>query len=386
MQSFPAYADILIVGAGPTGLALAGELKRLGTDALVIDRQEAGANTSRACVVHAATMEALAPLGATADLLDLGVKVPIFRVRDRDRTLITIDFAELPTDYPFTLMLPQNRIEACLEERLNKLGGIVRRGCELVEITDRRDHVETRLLVAGDVRLVRAKWLIGCDGMHSLVRSQSGIPFAGGEYGQDFVLADVRMDWPLGQGEVTLFYAAAGLMVVAPLPEGHYRIVATVNEAPENVTASFIQSIVDERGPTQRAGLTELAWSSRFHVHHRLAESPRKGFILLCGDAAHVHSPAGGQGMNTGIQDAVSLARELVALRQDGDLGRLDRWAEKRHEVAAKVVALTDRMTRAATLRSPAAKVLRNLAVAFAGHVPAVRTAFARALAELDAR
>ena len=201
------------------------------------------------------------------------------------------------------------------------------------------------------------------------------------------MLADVAMDWPLSRDEVTLFYSPDGLMVVAPLPQDRFRIVATTDDAPQAPSVPFMQSVLDRRGPTAGAvRIRSLAWSSRFHIHHRVAETPRKGRILLCGDAAHVHSPAGGQGMNTGIQDAISLADALAATLHDGQESRLDAWAAERHRVARDVVAMTDRMTRVATVKSPTAQALRNMAVAFAGHLPPFRASLARTLAELDNR
>ena len=176
-------------------------------------------------------------------------------------------------------------------------------------------------------------------------------------------------------------------MVVAPLPDERFRVVATVDEAPETPSLEFMQAVLDRRGPALKPGrVHDMAWSSRFRIHHRVAESPRKGRILLCGDAAHVHSPAGGQGMNTGIQDGVSLAPDLVETIRDADGTRLDDWAARRHKIAREVVALTDRMTRVATVKSATAQTLRNIAVSFAGHLPPVRSALARTLAELDAR
>ena len=174
------------------------------------------------------------------------------------------------------------------------------------------------------IQSIKAHWLIGCDGMHSTVREKSGITFSGGEYDASFVLADVSMDWPLSCEEVTLFYSPKGLVVVAPLPNERFRIVATVDEAPEVPSLEFMQAILDARGPSTNPGrLHDVAWSSRFHIHHRVAQTPRKGRVLLCGDAAHVHSPAGGQGMNTGIQDSISLADALSKTLHDGDGGRL---------------------------------------------------------------
>jgi 2-polyprenyl-6-methoxyphenol hydroxylase-like FAD-dependent oxidoreductase len=236
------------------------------------------------------------------------------------------------------------------------------------------------------MRTVTARWLVGCDGMHSTVREKSLIGFTGGEYEQGFVLADVHMDWPLSRDEVTLFYSPDGLVVVAPLPEDRFRIVATVDDAPEEPSLDYMQAVLDRRGPMVRPGrIRDTSWTSRFHIHHRVAQTPRKGRVLICGDAAHVHSPAGGQGMNTGIQDAVSLAANLAETVEDGNDTRLDGWAAERHRIARDVVALTDRMTRLATVKSATGQTLRNLAVAFAGHLPPVRAALARTLAELDA-
>ena len=387
MQAPTSATEILIAGAGPTGLALAAELRRRGADPLIVDRQPAGANTSRACVVHARTLEVLEPLGVTRDLLAAGIKVPIFRIRDRDRTLVTVDFSEIDSPYRFTLMIPQNRVEQIVLNHLERLGGWVMRPCELVRYDATGSRIEAQVRRDGTTTAIKARWLVGCDGMHSAVREQSGIAFAGGAYEQSFVLADVHMQWPLSREEVTLFYSPNGLMVVAPLPDDHFRIVATMEDAPERPSAEFMQAVLDARGPSAEPGrIGDVAWSSRFHIHHRIAESPRRGRILLCGDAAHVHSPAGGQGMNIGIHDGATLAEALSQTLEDGNDARLDDWAAARRKVATDVVTLTDRMTRIATPKSPTGQALRNMAVAFVGYLPPVRAALARTLAELDTR
>ena len=278
MPTLKANNEILIAGAGPTGLALAAELLRRGIMATIIDRQAAGANTSRACVVHSRTLEVLGPLGAAADLLARGLKVPVFRVRDRDRALLTIDFSEIASPYPFTLMIPQNEVEHCLLDHLEELGGAVIRPCALVGFMPAASDIEVQVTNGGAPQTMQPRWLIGCDGMHSAVREQAGVAFAGGAYEQDFVLADVHMDWPLSREEVTLFYSADGLVVVAPLPEERFRIVATVEHAPEQPSTDYVQSVLDRRGPTVRPGrIRDTVWSSRFHIHHRVTESPRKG-------------------------------------------------------------------------------------------------------------
>src|SRR5215467_12878895 len=175
-----AEEKILIVGAGPSGLALAVELKRRGVNAVIVDQQPAGVNTSRACVVHARTMEVLEPIGVTRDLLAEGIKVPIFRIHDRDRPLLTVDFSEIPSFYRFTLMIPQNRVEQILLQHLESLGCNVMRPCKLIRYTTSPSRVEAQIQVNGSDQSIRAQWLIGCDGMHSSVREQSGIAFSGG--------------------------------------------------------------------------------------------------------------------------------------------------------------------------------------------------------------
>jgi 2-polyprenyl-6-methoxyphenol hydroxylase-like FAD-dependent oxidoreductase len=290
---------IVIAGAGPTGLALGAELKRLGISSLILDRQAAGANTSRAAVVHARTLEVLEPLEVTAELLREGVVVPIFRVRDRNRVLTSVSFKGLDTKYPFSLMCPQNRTEAILLRRLESLGGAVTRPSEVVGVRPGETSVQVQFKSGEVLKTVHAKWLVGYDGMHSVVREQASIPFIGGNYEESFVLADVKMDWPLDREEVSLFFSGKGLVVVAPLPDDHFRIVATMKQAPSSPSIADFQEILEERGPENALiKIHSIVWASRFQLEHRVAQVLRQGRILLAGDAAHVHSPAGGQGMN----------------------------------------------------------------------------------------
>jgi 2-polyprenyl-6-methoxyphenol hydroxylase-like FAD-dependent oxidoreductase len=374
-----------IVGAGPTGLALGAELKRLGISSLILDRLEAGANTSRAVVIHARTLEVLEPLGVTPELLEAGLIVPTFRIRDRNRILASISFAHLDTKYPFGLMCPQNRTEAILLRRLESLGGTVQRPCDVVAITPEADHVKVQFKSGVELKTINMKWLVGCDGMHSLVREQTSIPFIGGNYEDSFVLGDVEMDWPINREEVSLFFSGKGLVVVAPMSPNHFRIVATLRNAPPEPSITDFLQILEERGPKDaKIKIHTLVWSSRFHVQHRIAKVLRQGRILLAGDAAHVHSPAGGQGMNTGIQDAIALAHALKETLEQGNDDTLQVWQEKRLEIAHSVVKMTDLMTRAATASSPGAKLLRNAVISIIGHIPYAQNAIAEKLSELD--
>ncbi len=373
--NLPHRTEVVIVGAGPTGLALAVTLAAAGVEFVILDRQAEGANTSRAAVVHARTLEVLDDLGAAQALIDRGVRVDRFTVRDGTRRLLTVPFDGLPTRYPYTLMVPQCDTEAVLLARLRALGRDVHRPYQVDSVAQDPDGV-TLTMSTGET--LRAGYAVGADGLHSAVRRAAGIGFTGSAYEESFVLADVTMDWAPGPHEVSLTFGPAGLTVIAPLPGGHYRIVATADQAPPTPDLPFVQRLLDDRTPGQ-ARITGLTWSSRFRVHHRVADHYRAGRLLLAGDAAHVHSPAGGQGMNTGIQDGHALGRALTT-------GHLDDYETRRRPIAQRVVAFADRMTRIATTRNPAARHARNTALPLLGHLPGLRTKLATELAELNYR
>jgi 2-polyprenyl-6-methoxyphenol hydroxylase-like FAD-dependent oxidoreductase len=386
MKPLPAATDVVIVGAGPVGLVLAGVLAKMRIPFLIVDELEEGSNTSRAAVVHARTLEVLEELQVTDRLRAEGLVVPVFTIRDRDRVLATVHFEGLPTRYPFTLMIPQNVTEAILLARLRELGGDVHRPYKVTDLSQESDRVTVSVSAKDEQpKKVIARYIIGADGMHSIVRERAGIGFTGATYEESFVLADVRMKWPLRANEVMLFFSPDGLVVVAPLPGGRHRVVATLDDAPERPSITDVQRLLDTRGPqTERARIEEIVWSSRFRIHHRVADRYRNGRVLLAGDAAHVHSPAGGQGMNTGIQDAIMLGHVLAkVLSGQAPESWLDTYERRRRPVGQHVVALTDRMTRVATLRSRWARLIRNALLRLVGRIPAVQRRLAQELAEL---
>jgi len=370
---------VLIVGAGPVGLTLAAALSAAGTRATVIDRLAEGSNTSRAAVVHARTLEALEPIGVAHRLVARGLQAQRFTIRDRDRVLVPIAFDTLPTPYPYTLMVSQAVTESVLLQRLRELGGRVLRPRSLADLAQDTAGATATL---DDGSRLRARYVVGADGMHSTVRERTRIAFSGAAYGESFVLADVRLSGGVPQSEVILYFSPAGMVVVAPLPDGVHRIVATVDEAPQHPDVAFVQALLDARGPEQeRAVVHEVLWSSRFRVHHRVADVYRQGRVLLAGDAAHVHSPAGGQGMNAGILDAMSLARALNRALA-GDEAALDAYGAERRPVAQQVVALADRLTRLATVR-PALRAWRNLVLSALARLPVFRRKLAWQLSGL---
>ncbi|MEZ0052228.1 2-polyprenyl-6-methoxyphenol hydroxylase-like FAD-dependent oxidoreductase [Mycobacterium sp. MAA66] len=375
--------DVLIVGAGPTGLALAATLQDRNVHATVVDRLTAGANTSRAAAVSARTLEVLEDLDVSRRLLKEGIQAPRFTVRDGRRILVPVDFSWLPTRYPFILMAPQSTTERLLLERLTELGGEVIRPKTLTGITQDPTGVTARF---DDGEQIRAQYIVGADGMHSTVRDQAGIGFIGGDYGESFALADVRLTGEVTDDEVILFWASNGMTVVAPLPGDIYRIVAPVDTAPEQPSSTFIQDMLDTRGfGPGRVTVTDVAWGSRFRVHHRVADRYRAGRVLLAGDAAHVHSPAGGQGMNLGIQDAMALGDALTAVLETGRDAALDEYSAARRPLAQQVVALTDRLTRLATLPAPV-RPIRNAVVGLAGRTTALQHQLAWRLSGLANR
>jgi 2-polyprenyl-6-methoxyphenol hydroxylase-like FAD-dependent oxidoreductase len=372
--------DVLVVGAGPSGLTLGAALAQRGIAAAVVDAQPEGANTSRAAVVTARTLEVLEGIDASERLTAQGIHNRMFSVRDGDRTLIPVDFGGLPTKYPYSLTISQADTERVLLDRLVELGGEVLRPKTLTALAQHADGV-TASFDDGDA--ITARYVVGADGMRSTVREHAGIGFRGHEYAEDFALADVRLHGDMPVDEILLFYATTGLNVVAPMPGGIHRIVAPVAEAPKVPSREFIQRILDTRGfGPGRSTVDDVIWGSHFRIHHRVADTYRAGRLLLAGDAAHVHSPAGGQGMNLGIQDATALADALCNVLGGAPDTVLDAYSRDRRAIALEVLALTARLTRLATLPKPL-RVLRNTAMATAAHLPSVRNGLAWRLSGL---
>jgi len=372
--------EVLIVGAGPAGLATAIGLAQRGVEFQIVDALPETQNTSRAAVIHAATLESLRELQVTDRLIAQGIRVPHFRIRDRDSVLLHTDFSRLSTPTPFALMIPQDETEQILIDRLAKLGHSVRRPVRLTAVRRTDDHVRATCDGPEGEFVLEARYVVGADGEKSTVRNAAAISFPGDTYGS-FLLADVRMDWPIAKDEVTLFFSGAGTLVVAPMSRDRYRVVAQLSGAPSVPGIEDVQRVINARGPRSGTRVCEVLWGSRFQVHHRLADRFRDGPVLLVGDAAHVHSPAGGQGMNLGLRDAAALSRALVAaIRSEFDAA-LDSYAAERRAAAAEILAMTDRLTRVATLANPASRWLRNRLIATASTFPSVRRYAARTLA-----
>jgi 2-polyprenyl-6-methoxyphenol hydroxylase-like FAD-dependent oxidoreductase len=388
MESKIINTDVLVIGAGPTGLALATVLAQQGIRPYVVEKLSTGRNTSRAAVIHAHTLEVLQQIGVSERLQSAGVSVTKFSMRDRDKVLVRLRFDSLPSRFSELLMIPQDMTEKILAERLAETGVDVQWGCTAVDLSETAAGVSVMVSSDAGRRDVHARYVVGADGMNSLVRQTADIGFTGGSYEETFVLADVDMKWAHGGDEVMLFFSPGGLVVVAPLPGGRFRIVATLDDAPQQPDAADVQALLDARGPTHgRSEVTQVHWSSRFRLHHRVADHYRRGRLLLMGDAAHVHSPAGGQGMNTGLVDAVILGRIL----SDVVLGRqsesyLDTYEQLRRPAAKQVLKLAGRLTHMATMKNAAQRRARNVFLRTVGLLPMARRGIQMNLSGLSRR
>lgn len=372
--------DVVIVGAGPAGLATAIGLAQQGIRFIILDSLAAVEHTSRAVVIHAATLDALQPLGVTDRLIAQGLKIRRFQVRDRDRALLEVDFDGLESPHPFALTIPQDETEAILARRLAELGSTVQRPAKVTSIEETGSGAEVRYEGADGPAMIACRYVVGADGERSIVRASAGIGFPGDVSGS-FLLADIRMDWPLDAQCSQIFASPEGLLVVVAMTGERFRVVAPLENAPAMPDIADVQRLLDQRGPASRAKVTELLWGSRFRVHHKLADEFFKGSTLLLGDAAHVHSPAGGQGMNLGLRDAVLLAKALAVALRDGSNSALEDYAGARRAAAYKILQKTGFMTRIGSLRNIWMVRIRNRLLTIAMRWPILRQRVARSLA-----
>lgn len=372
-------ADVLIVGAGPTGMTAAISLLTRGRKVVLIDKVKEGDNTSRAAVIYPGTLEALQPFGVAQLLAARGIATPRFSIRDRDRILMPIQLSDLPSSFPYALLVSQAVTESTLLQRLKQLGGEVLRPRTVVRIEQDSSGVAA---ILDDGQILRARFLVGADGAHSTVRKQSGLEFSGRNGGASYALADVHLTGGVPDDELVVYFSPEGHLVVLPLPGGIHRVVAHVPHAPENPDRMLFQQVLDRRGPAaQRSVIREVIWSSRFLTRHELAPAYCNGRVILAGDAAHVHSPLGGQGMNLGILDAVALGKALSDALLGASLDPLQRYESAQRAIARKVIAETSLLTRVATVPK-GVRELRNAVIALLNRP--IRTRLARSLSLLE--
>jgi 2-polyprenyl-6-methoxyphenol hydroxylase-like FAD-dependent oxidoreductase len=350
-------ADVVVVGSGPTGLMLACELALGGAKARLLEERTDMPNITRAFAVHARTLELLDARGLADDLLPRGV--PVYGVAPPGG--LELDLRELPTRFGMVLIVPQSGTERVLQARADELGVEITRGAEVVGLTQDSDGVTVEC-AGGDS--VRAGYVVGCDGAHSTVRSQLGIDFVGKQYETHILLADVQLTRAPGE-TLSGVTNEKGVALLIPFGDGWFRAIVwdrLREQAPlrEPVTFSEIRDSFG-RIAGHDYGMTEMRWSSRFLSERRQARHYRKGRVFLAGDAAHVHSPLGGQGMNTGIGDAMNLGWKLAdTVRGSAPPSLLDTYEGERHPVGASVLALTDAFNQMVLNNSRAGRLFRT--------------------------
>ncbi len=386
--------EVLVVGAGPVGLTMACELARHGVPCRIVDENPGPTDQSRALGVQARTLEVFEDVGVVDEVLAEARKLHGFAAFADGRRIahVTYDLEGLETPYPFLLILPQGRTEHILAERLSSHGIEVERGTKLQAMTQDGPGVSATLVDAeGKASEVRVPWLIGCDGARSVVRKALGLSFEGAEYEESFLLADVKLDWDRPEDEITAFLAPEGQFIAFPFHEpGRWRLVLVsfgpveaADAEPSKVVALF-QAKLHEQGHAE-AVVSDPTWTSAFRIHRRVAGQFREGRCFVAGDAAHIHSPAGGQGMNTGIQDAYNLAWKLaLVIRGDSPDALLDSYSAERRPVALGVIHGTDLATRIVALRNPVARAVRDRLASLVGEFDFVARRLSKVLSELD--
>ena len=383
-------APVVIVGAGPTGVMLGIELARRGVEVSILDRQPARSPESRAIGIHARTLEVFHRLGLVEQFLDLGHRLDGFTVHTRARRSLRVGFGGVESPYPFMLTLSQAETQRILEEHLEALGVSVQRGVRVLDLRDDGNGVELRTLWFGEERerAVRANWVVGCDGAHSIVRRSLGLPFDGEDYAQDWLMAEVNTDWPMARNHFHVFAHTAPPLPIFPMPGGRWRVflpeVANRSNERQAPDMAEVERLAADRGPAGMR-LTDPSLLATFRCYRRSTKLMRNGRVLIAGDSAHVHSPAGGQGMNTGLHDSFNLGWKLALVAQgQAPPGLLDTYQDERAPIAAEVLALTHRLVRTFTISSPAKRWLRDRLLPAAGALPGAKLRYASRVAQVS--
>ncbi|HEY2464732.1 MAG TPA: FAD-dependent monooxygenase [Steroidobacteraceae bacterium] len=385
---------MLIVGAGPTGLVLALWLTRFGVSVRIIDKLAASGTTSRALAVQGRTLEFYQQFGLAQAVVDRGHKVPAVNLWVKAKAAARIPLDNLGqglTPFPFPIIFPQDEHETLLIKRLSALGVEIERQAELVDYEDRGSEIRATLRKGGTEEVGCYAYLAGCDGARSRVREVLGTGFPGGTYDHLFYVADIDAAGSPMNGELHVDLDAADFLAVFPLQQtGEARLIGSIrdDEAKDHEGLKF----EDVRGraiQNLRIEVKKVNWFSTYRVHHRVAQQFRKGRTFLLGDAAHIHSPVGGQGMNTGIGDAVNLAWKLAAsIKEPSSAPLLDSYEPERIAFARRLVATTDRAFTAVISDSAFARFVRTKAIpAFAPalfRLPAMRRFVFRTVSQIS--
>ncbi len=386
---------ILIVGAGPTGLMLAAELHRRGVDFRIVDKHPGVLDATKAAALHARALECFRDVGVANTIVDEGQRVDILRLRSGYRDRVSVDFRGMrDTAYPHMVDIPQGRTEHILIDHLAAAGVAVERGWTLTGMDAGLETVTATLMSADDgpdggsaPRTVVADWVVGCDGVNSSVRGLLGLGFEGADYTDDWVLCDAVVDWPLPRNEMTFSADTEGIYGVFPLPGlRRYRLAYTQSHDDDGNLVD--PDIADAQRAMRRTGIVgtvesvDQFWT--FNLAHRQAPHVRRGRVFLAGDAGHVHTPFGGQGLNLGVGDAANLGWKLAEVCAGrAPVTLLDSYETERHGVAEQVVTFTHLGASAMLLGADPRRFLRDLVFGAIETTPRARALMARRLSQL---
>ncbi len=387
-------ADVLIAGAGPVGLTMAAELARYGLSVRIIDKNTQRTDKSKAIVIWARTLELLDRMGpgVAERFIQAGLKAEYTNILAGEERIAHVDLSVVDTPYKFALLIRQSETERLLEEHLAGLGVKVERQVELETFEQGADSVTCSVARAdGSREQIEVSWFIGCDGAHSTVRHALGMSFEGSTMLNDWILADLHISGVQGPPAVNIHWHAQGILAIFPLGGTRYRMIADVGESASSgigehsvPTLEEVQTILDIRG-TKGLVASDPVWISNFTINERKVTDYRAGRIFLAGDAAHVHSPAGGQGMNTGMHDAFNLAWKLSLVSRglcDAE-PLLMSYSAERSAVAKLVLEATGKATVIALMRGEVKQSIRNHVASLVFGLAPVRHTMADVISEI---
>ncbi len=383
--------DVLVAGAGPVGLTMAAELARYGASVRIIDKAAQRSDKSKALVIWSRTLELMDRMGCTARFLEAGLKVSAANIVAGDKLIAHITLDGLASPHPYALVLPQSDTERLLEEHLNAHGVRVERSVELARFAGAEQGVVSTLRHAdGQEETVETSWLAGCDGAHSSVRHQLGMEFRGDTLTSKWMLADLHLSGAPHAGEIDIDWHAEGVLAIFPITQDRYRVIADVGDSsgdalPLDPSLDDVQAVLDRRGPGG-VHASDPLWLAGFRINERKVKDYRKGRVFLAGDAAHVHSPAGGQGMNTGMQDACNLAWKLALVCRGigGTEPLLGSYSIERSAVGDQVLENAGRLTAIGVMRGEVKQSIRNHLVSLVFGIAPIREMAARAVTEVS--
>ena len=384
MSNTTTDTDVLIVGAGPVGLFLANECSRRGLRFRLIEERSSQSEHSKALAIFPRTLEIFDMAGLVGPFLEKANRVTSVSVVSHGRRLAHMRFAPEESPYSFVAMVPQDVTEKLLVEALRRKGADVEYETKFVSANQREDHVSVAFTHRGKPLQLTASFVVGCDGAHSSVRHLLNLPFEGAEYNDSFMLADIETDGTLPADELQLCPSELGPVAIFPMSATRRRVVAIINSTEgEAPSLDLVRKILVERAPSGIEAHA-LHWSSYFRIHHRQVAQMRRGRFFIAGDAAHIHSPFGGQGMNTGLHDIWNLVWKLdLAVHGHGNEELLESYSTERRPVIKQVIETTDFLTKAMGTPSKLAQILRDTVIPMVSRLAPFQHAFVQRLSEL---